>query len=79
MGENDVYFRSYTKKITYERYTPLTANTVVFELANVYVETEIKVQKIIDIYQAARLLDSISKDIWGEDRELRGCFRMLLT
>ncbi len=68
MGETDIYFRNYIKKITYGRYSPpTTANTALSELVNLYAETELKARKIIDDYQAEGLLVSISTDIWGED------------
>lgn len=70
MGETDIYFRNYIKKITYGRYSPPTANTALSELVNLYAETELKVRKIIDDYQAEGLLVSISTDIWGEDGAL---------
>jgi hypothetical protein len=40
MGENDIYFRKYIKKITYGLYSPPSANTAMSELVNVYAETE---------------------------------------
>ena len=51
MGENDIYFRIYIKKITHGRYSPPTANTAISELVNLYDETELKVRKHIDDYQ----------------------------
>jgi hypothetical protein len=45
MGENEIYFRNYIKKITYGHYSPPTANTAIFELVDVYAETELKVRK----------------------------------
>ncbi len=75
MGENDIYFRSYIKRITYGRYSPPTANTALSELVNLYAETELKVRKIITDYQAEELLVSISTDIWGEDGE---CFNLVM-
>ncbi len=67
MGETDIHFRNYIKKITYGRYSPPTAYTALSELVILYVETEVKVRKIIDDYQEEGLLVSISTDIWGED------------
>jgi hypothetical protein len=67
MGENDIYFRNYIKKITDGRYSPPTANTAYSELVNLYAETELKVRKIIDDYQEEGLMVIISTDIWGED------------
>ncbi len=54
MGENDIYFRNYIKKITYNRYSPPTANTALSELVT-YAETELKVGKIIDDYKDKEL------------------------
>ena len=67
MGENDIYFRNSIKKITSGRYSPPTANNAYCELVNLYVETELKVRKIIDDYQEEGLMVIISTDIWGED------------
>jgi hypothetical protein len=75
MGKNDIYFRSYIKRTTYDRYSPPTANTALFELVNLYAETELKVRKNIIDYQAEGLLVSISTDIWGEDGE---CFNLVI-
>ncbi len=69
MGENDIHFRNYIKKITYGRYSPPTANTALSELVDLYAKTELKVRKIVDDYQAEGLLVSISTNIWGEDGE----------
>ncbi len=55
------------KKITYGRYSPPIANTVMSELVKLYSETELKVIKIIADYKEEGLLVSISTDIWGED------------
>jgi hypothetical protein len=51
MGDNDIYFRNYIKKITYGRYSPPTTNTAIYELVNLYAETELTVRKNIDDYQ----------------------------
>ncbi len=78
MGENDIHFRNYIKKITYGRYSSPTSNTALSELVNLYAETELKVRKIIDNYQTEGLLVSISTNIWGEDGALFGLVVLLL-
>ena len=78
MGETEIHFRNYIKKIIYGRYSPPTANTALFELVHLYAKTELKVRERIDDYQTEGLLVSISKDIWGEDGKLFGLVVLLL-
>ena len=67
MGENDVAFKAFIKKITFGKYLPPCAATCLSELLNLAVETEKKSRKIIDDYQKEGLMVSILTDIWVED------------